>query len=101
MNKQSEPIESIAQARALAEKDIEIAKLRKELVELSEAAWRSHNYTYYPWANAGGLNECRHGIAAGFACERCDLLLIQLTYDKYFHITPPSTKPSTPPPTTS
>lgn len=101
VNKQSEPIESAAQARALVEKDLEIAQLRKELVELSKAAWRKLHYNYLDWAYAGGTNECRHGIAAGFHCERCDILLIDAAYSKIHRVSvplnaQPSTQPSTP-----
>lgn len=50
------------------------------LVEAIKAAWRLRYYGYHDWALAGGVDECRHGIAAGIHCARCDELLLNEAY---------------------
>lgn len=57
------------------ELDAANAKLGAECDELRaalRAAWRLHLKAYHDWRICGGPNECKHGIAAGIPCERCD-----------------------------
>lgn len=57
----------------------EVARLTN-LVKAIPAAWRLRNFGYPDWQTAGGLNECRHGIAAGIPCERCDVVQLDEAY---------------------
>lgn len=36
------------------------------------AAIRLLKNNYTPWANAGGLYECKHGYTEGIPCPKCD-----------------------------
>ena len=56
-----------------------IAKMRKIL----EASDRLISYQYFGWQNAGGPNECKHGIAEGIYCKRCDKLIVQETLQTF------------------
>lgn len=54
----------------------------QKFVEIVKASWRLFAGSYRDWAVSGGVNECAHGIAEGFACQRCDELLLRKTYDQ-------------------
>jgi len=41
----------------------------KDVVSASE---RLRSYKYLPWEQAGGPEECQHGVAAGIPCRNCD-----------------------------
>ncbi len=51
----------------------EVARLRR----VAEAGVRLHFDKYAQWANAGGENECPHGIGRGLACRKCDIATIR------------------------
>lgn len=42
------------------------------LAEAVKAGWRLKYFAYSHWACSGGPDACRHGIAKGIPCERCD-----------------------------
>jgi len=43
-----------------------------------EAAKRFIDDKYIPWANAGGVDDCKHGYGAGIPCRQCDRKAVEV-----------------------
>jgi hypothetical protein len=53
-------------------------------VRLYSAADATHPRPYLSWADAGGGDQCAHGVAKVFACQRCDELIAQAACEAYW-----------------
>lgn len=51
--------------------------LYNELKLERDALRRLRLATYTPWQDAGGAENCAHGIAHGIACLSCDILTVE------------------------
>lgn len=56
-------------AKALATEQAKVKVLREAVISTNRLV---SGYKYVAWTDAGGLNECSHGVAESIHCRRCD-----------------------------